>query len=212
MRRMLDTDRPPVRCLGLFDTVASVIESGRFGPRLRSHAFRVVIRACNRSGMRSPRMSTEQCSVQLCGRPAENIEAILSTSLEKLIKTCGRCGSTGATPTSAAACLRSSALAKEALRWMIDQTAPMGVRYVSRTVRSLVLGQGAATNSAGKTYVARTEAARSMKSMTPLWALLEFLPRRKAARSHRPAIFGWTIPFFERGDSGGCPSALKCSS
>lgn len=37
--RILDTDRPPIRMLGLFDTVASVIESGRFGPRLASHAY-----------------------------------------------------------------------------------------------------------------------------------------------------------------------------
>jgi hypothetical protein len=34
--------------------------------------------------------------------------------------------------------------------------------------------------------------------MTPLWALLEFLPRRKAARSRRLAIFGLAIPLFER--------------
>jgi uncharacterized protein (DUF2235 family) len=37
--RVLRADRPPVRLLGLFDTVASVIESGRFLPRLRSFAF-----------------------------------------------------------------------------------------------------------------------------------------------------------------------------
>jgi Protein of unknown function (DUF3892) len=54
-----------------------------------------------------------------------------------------------------------SALAKEALRWMIDQTGPMGVRYVARTVRSLVLGQGAATNSAGKAYVAPDGSGRA---------------------------------------------------
>jgi hypothetical protein len=37
--RILAPDRPPIRMLGLFDTVASVIESGCFGPRLKSHAF-----------------------------------------------------------------------------------------------------------------------------------------------------------------------------
>jgi hypothetical protein len=92
----------------------------------------------------------------------------------------------------------SSALAKEALRWMIDQTAPMGVRYVARTVRSLVLGQGTATNSAGKAYAAPDGSGQIHESMTPLWAFLEFLPRRTAPRSRRPAIFGWAIPLFER--------------
>ncbi|MCR5870345.1 DUF2235 domain-containing protein [Sphingomonas sp. J344] len=37
--RLLGPDRPPIRMLGLFDTVASVIESGRHGPQLKSHAF-----------------------------------------------------------------------------------------------------------------------------------------------------------------------------
>ena len=37
--RILNPDRPPIRMLGLFDTVGSVIESGRNGVRLKSHAF-----------------------------------------------------------------------------------------------------------------------------------------------------------------------------
>jgi len=37
--RILRPDKPPIQCLGLFDTVASVIESGRFGLRLKKHAF-----------------------------------------------------------------------------------------------------------------------------------------------------------------------------
>lgn len=35
----MQTTRPVIDFLGLFDTVGSVIESGRLGPRLRSHAF-----------------------------------------------------------------------------------------------------------------------------------------------------------------------------
>lgn len=37
--RILQATRPVIDFLGLFDTVGSVIEGGRFGPRLRSHAF-----------------------------------------------------------------------------------------------------------------------------------------------------------------------------
>jgi hypothetical protein len=81
---------------------------------------------------------------------------------------------------------------------MIDQTEPVGVRYVARTVRSLVMGQGGATNSAGKAYVPPDGGGKIHESMTPIWALLEILPRRKAARSRRPTIFGFAIPLFER--------------
>jgi hypothetical protein len=91
-----------------------------------------------------------------------------------------------------------SALAKMALLWMIDQTAPMGIQYVARTVNALVRGQGGATNSAGKPYVAPDGNGKIHESMTPLWSVLEFLPRRKPALSRRPAILGITIPFFER--------------
>lgn len=35
--RILAPDRSPIRLRGLFDTVASVIEHGRYGPRSRTH-------------------------------------------------------------------------------------------------------------------------------------------------------------------------------
>jgi len=197
--RMLDTDRPPIRCLCLFDTVASVIESGRFGPRLRSHAFT----------SRNPSVQSVRHAVALDehrtmfnatlwpaggkyrGNPF-NIAGEIDQDLREVWFNGCHSDVGGGLPE------KSSALAKVALRWTIDQTAPMGIRYVSRTVRSLVLGQGAATNSAGEAYVAPDGSGSIHESMTPLWALLEFLPRRKAARSRRPGIFGWAIPFFER--------------
>ena len=37
--RTLRNDRPPIRLLGLFDTVASVIEPGKWGPQLKTHPF-----------------------------------------------------------------------------------------------------------------------------------------------------------------------------
>jgi uncharacterized protein (DUF2235 family) len=197
--RMLDTDRPPIRCLGLFDTVASVIESGRFGPRLRSHAFtgrnpsvqsvRHAVALDEHRTMFNPTLWPAGGKYR--GNPFNVAGEIDQDLREVWFNGChGDVG--GGLPEE------SSALAKEALRWMIDQTAPMGIRYVARTVRSLVLGQGAATNSAGKAYVAPDGNGPIHESMTRLWALLEFLPRRKAARSRRPAIFGWAIPFFER--------------
>jgi uncharacterized protein (DUF2235 family) len=197
--RMLDTDRPPIKCLGLFDTVASVIESGRFGPRLRSHAFT----------SRNPSVRSVRHAVALDehrtmfnpilwpaggkyrGNPF-NVTGEVDQDLREVWFNGCHSDVGGGLPEE------SSALAKEALHWMIDQTKPLGVRYVARTVNSLVMGQGGATNSAGKAYVAPDGAGEIHESMTPLWASLEFLPRRKAARSHRPTILGLGIPLFER--------------
>jgi uncharacterized protein (DUF2235 family) len=197
--RILDTDRPPIRCLGLFDTVASVIESGRFGPRLRSHAF-----TSHNPSVRSVRHAVAVDEHRTMFNPTLwpaggkyrgnpfNVAGEIDQDLREVWFNGCHSDVGGGLPEEC------SALAKEALRWMIDQTEPMGVRYVARTVRSLVMGQGEATSSAGKAYIAPDGNGKIHESMTLLWSLLEFLPRRKAARSRRPAIFGITIPFFER--------------
>jgi uncharacterized protein (DUF2235 family) len=197
--RMLDTDRPPIKCLGLFDTVASVIESGRFGPRLRSHAFtsrnpsvqsvRHAVAVDEHRTMFNPTLWPAGGKYR--GNPF-NVAGEIDQDLREVWFNGCHSDVGGGLPEE------SSTLAKEALRWMIDQTGSMGVRYVARTVRSLVMGQGRATNSAGKAYVAPDGGGKIHESMTFLWALLEFLPRRKAARSHRPAILGLAIPLFER--------------
>jgi uncharacterized protein (DUF2235 family) len=196
--RMLDTDRPPIRCLGVFDTVASVIESGRFGPRLRSHAFtsrnpsvqsvRHAVALDEHRTMFNPTLWPADGTYR--GNPF-NVAGEVDQDLREVWFNGCHSDVGGGLPEE------DSALAKEALHWMINQTEPMGVRYVARTVRSLVMGQGGATNSGGKAYVAPDGGGKIHESMTLLWALLEFLPRRTAARSRRPAIFGITIPFFE---------------
>jgi uncharacterized protein (DUF2235 family) len=197
--RMLDNDRPPIKCLGLFDTVASVIESGRFGPRLRSHAF-----TSRNPSVRSVRHAVALDEHRTMFNPTLwpaggkyrgnpfNVAGEIDQDLREVWFNGCHSDVGGGLPEE------SSALAKEALRWMLDQTQPLGVRYVARTVHSLVMGQGGATNSAGKAYVAPDGGGEIHESMTLLWALLEFLPRRKAARSRRPAIFGFAIPLFER--------------
>jgi hypothetical protein len=90
-----------------------------------------------------------------------------------------------------------SGLAKVPLKWMIEQTEAMGLAYVMRNVKTMVMGEGG-VNTSGTPYVAPDGGARMHETMTPLWAILEFLPRRKPPLSRRPAIFGITIPFFER--------------
>lgn len=197
--RTLDTDRPPIRCLGLFDTVASVIESGRFGPRLRSHAF--TSRNPSVESVRHAAAVDEHRTMfnptlwptggKYRGNPFNVAGEVDQDVREVWFNGCH--GDVGGGLSE-----ESSALAKVALLWMIDQTEPMGLKYVARTVNALVMGQGGATNSAGKPYIAPDGSGKIHESMTPLWALLEFLPRRKAPLSRRPAILGITIPLFER--------------
>lgn len=197
--RVLQADRPPIRCLGLFDTVASVIESGRFVPRLRSHAFT----------SRNPSVESVRHTVAVDerrtmfnailwpadgmyrGNPFNRIREVDQDVREVWFNGC-HCDVGGGLPEA------ESALAKVPLRWMIEQTASMGLAYVARNVKTMVMGEGGAVNTSGSPYVGPDGGARIHETMTPLWAILEFLPRRKPRLSNRPAIFGITIPFFER--------------
>jgi hypothetical protein len=92
-----------------------------------------------------------------------------------------------------------SGLAKLPLEWMIEQVTPTGLHFNTRTVHQIVLGTTSEkpTNSR-KSYVAPNPDADPHNSMNWAWAVLEFLPRRRPKDSRRPALFGVTIPFFER--------------
>jgi uncharacterized protein (DUF2235 family) len=141
--RVLQADRPPIRCLGLFDTVASVIESGRFVPRLRSHAFT----------SRNPSVESVRHTVAVDerrtmfnailwpadgmyrGNPFNRIREVDQDVREVWFNGC-HCDVGGGLPEA------ESALAKVPLRWMIEQTASMGLAYVARNVKTMVMGEG----------------------------------------------------------------------
>lgn len=192
--RLLDPDRPPIRLLGLFDTVASVIEHGRYGPRVRSHAFtkknrsveavRHAVAIDERRTMFRPQRWPE--GEEFWGNPfnqgsgmEQDVREVWFTGVH------GDIG--GGYPEAEAG------LAKLPLEWMIEQTRPMGLQYRTQTVKEIVLG----TNKR-KHYVAPDAEAAPHESMTWAWAVLEFLPRRRAVSSPKPSLFGLTIPFFER--------------
>jgi uncharacterized protein (DUF2235 family) len=192
--RLLNPDRPPIRLLGLFDTVSSLIEHGRYGPRLRSHAFteknwsveavRHAIAIDERRTMFRPQLWPG--GAEFWGNPFNHGNAKPQDSREVWF-TGGHGDVGGGYPEV------ESGLAKIPLKWMIDQTAKMGLYYRTQSVNELVLG----TNSA-KDYVKPNENGRIHNSMNWAWAVLEFIPRLRPKDSRRPSLFGISIPLFER--------------
>ena len=195
--RFMRPHRPQIRLLGLFDTVASVIESGRFGPRLRKHAFtrhnpsveavrHAVAMSERRTMFRAQPWPEDQVFTPRRFDPAS---AVAQDARE--VWFAGVHGDVGGGYPKA-----ESALAKIPLHWMIEETEPMGLKYKTAAINLLVLGTRPGRD--GKRYVAPDPRAPEHDSMTWGWKLLEFIPRRKPAGSTRPAIFGWIIPLFER--------------
>jgi uncharacterized protein (DUF2235 family) len=191
--RIIRPDRPPVRLLGLFDTVASVIESGRFGPRLRQHAFtrsnpsveavRHAVAMSERRTMFRPQLWPENQVFATNHFTPEDA----APQDAKEVWFAGVHGDVGGGyPES------ESGLAKFPLYWMIEETKETELDYKTRTVNELVLGK-----REDRSYVAPNAMAEMHDSMTWGWRILEYLPKRKPAGSQRPAVFGWTIPLSE---------------
>ncbi|MBZ8135171.1 DUF2235 domain-containing protein [Afifella sp. IM 167] len=191
--RTLDPDRPPIRLLGLFDTVASVIESGRYGPRLRSHAFtkknwsveavRHAVAIDERRTMFRPKLWPE--GGEYWGNPFNRSAAVPQDARE--VWFAGVHGDVGGGYPET-----ESGLIKIPLKWMIDETGDMGLSYVTRSVNLLVYGQNT------QKYVPPDPLGRRHESMNWAWSILEFLPRRTPSDSTRPSFLGWSIPYFER--------------
>ncbi len=192
--RILQPDRPKIRLLGLFDTVASVIESGRVLPRLRSHAHtannrsveavRHAVAISERRTMFRPKLWPEGQQYH----PNRFNDKDATDQDAKEVWFLGVHGDIGGGYPE-----KDSALAKIPLHWMITETEPMGLDFKTQRVNRLVLGK----TGEGK-YVAPDAKAKPHDSMSLGWKLLEVLPQPKPARSRRKAIFGWTIPWMER--------------
>lgn len=194
--RILRPRRPVIRCIGVFDTVGSVIELGRFGPRLRSHAFTRT----------NPSVESVRHAVAIDERRTM-FQPILWTKGQDYW--CGRFKRTSARPQDVAEVWftgvhadigggypeRRSQLAKIPLQWMIEETTKLGLTYKTRTINEIVLGERAGTH-----YVKPDPLAPRNKSMNAAWSVIEFLPRRISATkaTRRRTILGWYIPLFER--------------
>ncbi|NJO38806.1 MAG: DUF2235 domain-containing protein [Rhizobiales bacterium] len=194
--RILRPRRPVIRCLGLFDTVGSVVEWGRFGPRFQYHAFtktnrsveavRHAVAIDERRTMFRPQLWPEggdywsQRFVKASARPQDVREVWFS----------GVHGDVGGGAEE-----ESSQLAKIPLDWLIKETRLLGLNYSTQTINRIVLGTGADGR-----YVAPDALAAKGESMNWAWRILECLPRRVPSHgcSERPSFMGWYLPLCER--------------
>lgn len=192
--RILRPTRPVIDFLGLFDTVGSVIESGRFGPRLRSHAFTSTnpsVASVRHAVALDEKRTMFQPQLWPLGnkhRPhlfQEKSEIAQDAKEVWFVGSHGDVG--GGYPES------KSAIAKFPLAWMIGEAKRLNLRIKTRTVNTIVLGKN------GDKYVAPDATAPINNSMTSVWPVLEFIPRFKRVHvpTRRKQIAGLYIPKFE---------------
>lgn len=188
--RIIRPERPTIHLLGLFDTVASVIESGRFTPRLRNHAHvvnNVSVRAVRHAVAINERRTMFRPLLWGPGQrfkgnrfdPTDGDPQDMSEVWFRGVH--GDIG--GGYPEE------QSALAKLPLDWMIEETRPLGILYKTRTVNEIVLGQGEDDK-----YVAPDPKGPQHESLKKGWKLVEYLPRRKTPGSTRKDFHGWILP------------------
>lgn len=188
-QKMLRPIHPVITLLGLFDTVGSVIEAGRNGPRLRSHAFtksnRSVAHVRHAVGIDERRtMFTPQLFpsgkdhwpdyFQEKSAVAQDVNEAWFSGVH------GDVG--GGYPE------KRSELAKIPLSWMIEEAKPLGLKFITQTVNSIVLGK-----SKSKPYVAPNALAAPNISMNSAWKVLEYIPRKYSAFDPN-GNSGWYIP------------------
>lgn len=191
--RTLGTDRPPIRLLGLFDTVASLIERGRYGIQLKSHAFtsrnrsvQSVLHAVaidERRTMFQPKLwETEQ---EFWGNPF-NGAASVPQDVKEVWFAGGHGDIGGGYPEN------RSGLAKVPLAWMIREAKERGVLFRTQSVNAVVHG------TRDDDHVAPNPFADVYETLTFAWKPVEILPRRKPGLSKRSSLLGVSIPLGER--------------
>ncbi len=191
--RIVNPDHPPIRFLGLFDTVASVIENGRAGIRLKSHAFtrnnrsvETVVHAVaidEKRTMFQPQLWGDEREYH--AGPFDNGKGVPQDVHE--VWFAGGHGDVGGGYPE-----KESALCKVPLLWMIEHAKRCGLRFSTRSVNSLVYAKYDDTR-----YVPPDPLGMVHNTMTAGWSMLEFVPRKLSASSRRPAIFGVGLPVFE---------------
>ncbi|MFA1627956.1 DUF2235 domain-containing protein [Rhizobium mongolense] len=179
--RMLRNDRPPIKLLGLFDTVTSVIETGKWFPQFKTHPFtrknpsvewvRHAVAIDERRTMFQPELWERD--QEYWGRPFRPKAPAAKQNFREVWFT-GVHGDIGGGYPEA-----QSGAVKIPLAWMIQETQPAGLLYRTRIVNDIVLGKG------GKKYVPLDATAPFHDSMTAGWKILEYIPRRVPENSWR---------------------------
>ena len=202
--RILAPRRPAICCLGLFDTVGSVVEWGRFGPRFRTHAFtktnksveavRHAVAIDERRTMFRPQLWPD--GGDYWGGPFKP-KTVKKQDVEEVWFSGVHSDVGGGLPEKA------SGLAKVSLDWLIKETKKLGLSYQTSVVNRIVLGKGKA-----ESYVKPDPLAEKNESMNWAWKVIEFLPRRVPTdgQTCRASLWGWYLP---RCECRWIPSAAK---
>lgn len=191
--RILRPQKVPIQCLGLFDTVSSVIVSGRFLPQFRTLAFtkantsvvsvRHAVALDERRSMFRPQLWPEGAKFL---RNRFDPEDFVTQDVQEVWFTGVHGDVGGGYPEP------DSLLAKIPLHWMIENTQTEGLTYNTRSVNELVLGK-----REDRDYVAPDPLARRNTSMSTLWWLVECIPRRQPKDNKRRGCLGWYFPLGE---------------
>ena len=188
--KTLDNDRPPIKLLGLFDTVASMIEMGHGRLQLKTHPFthrnpsvewvRQALAIDERRTMFRPEPWTPGQDYR--GNPFAPIKRKQDF---KEVWFAGVHGDVGGGYPEA-----ESAQIKIPLDWMIRETEPppIGLHYRQGVINKIVLGKD-------PKYVSLSSTAELHNSMNAAWRLLEWIPRRiPPSSSRRPSEQGYYVP------------------
>lgn len=189
--RALWPRRPVMRCLGLFDTVGSVIEWGRYAPRFHYHAFTKTnqsVEAVRHAVAIDERRTMFRPQLWPSGKDYWSDRFDKASKRPQDVKEvwfAGVHGDVGGGSPEA-----DSRLAKVPLEWMINETAPLGLHYDWETIDKIVLGKS------GTDHVEPDPLATIGQSMTWGWKILEYVPRRVPSHgcSKRSSLLGWYIP------------------
>lgn len=192
--RTLGTDRPPIRLLGLFDTVASVIENGRSGIRLKSHAFtsrnwsvESILHAVaidERRTMFQPQLWPP--GQEYWGNPFNREAAQLQDTRE--VWFAGGHGDVGGGYPE-----EESAVGKVPLGWMIREAGKRDVRFRTQSVNAIAHG-----TKVNDGLIKPNPLGALHNTLTAGWMPVEVIPRRRPKLSKRSALLGISIPLGER--------------
>lgn len=192
--RTLGTDRPPIRLLGLFDTVASIIENGPAGIRLKSHAFtsrnwsvESVLHAVaidERRTMFQPQLW--QADQEYWGNPFNRRGARPQDAKE--VWFAGGHGDVGGGYPE-----EQSALTKVPLGWMIREAKLRDVRFRTQSVNAVAMGL-----KEGDDMIEPDPLGPTHNTLTLGWKALELIPRKSPKLTKRPSLFGISVPLGER--------------
>ncbi|MDE1467640.1 DUF2235 domain-containing protein [Aurantiacibacter sp. D1-12] len=193
--RTLRPDRPPVRMLGLFDTVASVIERGPLLWRLKSHAYtdrnpsvESVFQAFAIDDVRTMfRPIHWEEGQEYWGSAFRHEAGARPQEVEQVWFPGYHADVGGGHPEG------ESGLAKVPLLWLIDKAKTSNLKFSTRSVNALILGKGE-----DNPRVAPDPLGPKHNSLKWFWVPFEFIPRRKPKRSRRWSVLGWVLPLFEK--------------